>query len=63
MTKWDFNMIDREEYARVCAENRRLKEELEVYRRGEGIDGTREVEKTSDERKQEHDRLVRGPFA
>jgi len=63
MTKWDFNMIDREEYARVCVENRRLKEELEVYRKGESIDGTREVEKTSAERKQEHDRLVRGPFA
>jgi len=63
MTKWDFDMIDREEYARVCEENHRLKIELEAYKKGKGIDGVREMERLSEERKQEHDRLVRGPFA
>ena len=29
MTKWSFNMINRHEYERVCAENRELKAELE----------------------------------
>ena len=51
MTKWDFNMIDREEYARVCAENRRLKKELEAYREGKGVDGTRAMEEPSQGRK------------
>ena len=29
MTKWSFDMINRHEYERVCAENRELKAELE----------------------------------
>jgi len=28
MTKWSFEMIDRDEYERVCEENRELKAEL-----------------------------------
>ena len=28
MTKWEFSMINRDEYERVCKENRELKAEL-----------------------------------
>ena len=38
MTKWNFDMINREEYKRVCDENKRLKEELATYKKGEVCD-------------------------
>ena len=45
MTKWNFDMIHREEYKRVCDEykrvcdeNKRLKEELATYKKGEVCD-------------------------
>jgi hypothetical protein len=57
MTKWSFNMINRHEYERVCAENRELRRELEQMTQqlfvlyvtgkkklGGDIDGTRKDE-------------------
>ena len=38
MAKWNFDMIHREEYKRVCDENKRLKEELATYKKGEVCD-------------------------
>ena len=34
MASWNFIMIQREEYERVCKENRELKEELATYKKG-----------------------------
>jgi|TARA_R110000822_G_scaffold27829_1_gene82772 cell division septum initiation protein DivIVA len=43
MTKWSFDMIARQEYERVCEENRELKKKVEQLQKmlGENIDTAR----------------------
>jgi len=68
MTKWSFNMINRHEYERVCAENRELKAELEkitqqlfvmyvtgTKKLGETLDSVGAVETVGESREQADD--------
>ncbi len=44
MARWGFDMIHREEYERVCNENRELKKQIEQLENLLG--GTRDTERT-----------------
>ena len=55
MTKWSFEMIDRDEYERVCEENRELKAELRnlikrINKVGESLDAVGAVERVGEGR-------------
>ena len=60
MTKWSFEMIDRDEYERVCEENRELKAELRnlikrINKVGESLDAVGAVERVGESREQKDD--------
>lgn len=55
MTKWSFEMIDRDEYERVCKENRELKADLRnlikrINKVGESLDAVGAVERVGEGR-------------
>ena len=60
MTKWSFEMIDRDEYERVCKENRELKADLRnlinrINKVGETLDSVGAVETVGESREQADD--------
>ena len=60
MTKWSFEMIDRDEYERVCKENRELKADLRnlinrINKVGESLDSVGAVETVGESREQADD--------
>ena len=60
MTKWSFNMINRDEYERVCKENRELKADLRnlinrINKVGETLDSVGAVERVGESREQADD--------
>jgi len=61
MTKWEFSMINRDEYERVCKENRELKAELLnlikliVNLTGDNLDSVGAVETVGESREQADD--------
>ena len=61
MTKWEFSMINRDEYERVCKENRELKAELLnlikliVNLTGDNLDSVGAVETVGESREQTDD--------
>ena len=55
MTKWEFSMINRDEYERVCKENRELKADLRnlikrINKVGESLDAVGAVERVGEGR-------------
>ena len=60
MTKWSFEMINRDEYERVCKENRELKADLRnlinrINKVGESLDSVGAVETVGESREQTDD--------
>jgi hypothetical protein len=60
MTKWEFSMINRDEYERVCKENRELKADLRnlinrINKVGETLDSVGAVETVGESREQTYD--------
>ena len=72
MTKWEFNMIHRDEYERVCEENRKLRDlvkakspmaMMQMLKRflGGNYDRTGTVEDPSENRERQDAGTLRGP--